>query len=131
MARQGLTHAALAEKMGRKRPSVSQYLSGDHTPGLDLVDEFAKALGVSPSALLSQGLVDDRESQSGKAALEHSLVECARRVSAAAALVADGPTIEQLFDLIEPMVPKDEKERNEVAELVERLGELLEQKKTG
>lgn len=53
MQAQDMNQSALARKMNVTRSMVSQYLTGHRTPGLDVVERFAKALDVDPLALLS------------------------------------------------------------------------------
>ena len=47
-----LTQQELAEVMGVSRPYVSQVEAGDHTPTLDVVEKFAKALKCQSVTLL-------------------------------------------------------------------------------
>jgi transcriptional regulator with XRE-family HTH domain len=54
----GWSQSALAREMNVTRSVVSQYLSGRITPGLDVVEKFANALGVDP-----WNLVDNRPLQ--------------------------------------------------------------------
>ena len=49
----------LARTMGVHRVYVSRYLTGRHSPGLDVIERFADALGCDPVELL-RPLDDDR-----------------------------------------------------------------------
>lgn len=46
------TRTELAEEMGKTQPYVSHYLNGTRSPGLEVVEMFATALGVKPQSLL-------------------------------------------------------------------------------
>lgn len=46
MDRQGLSQSELARRMGIPQQMVSRYISGKHTPGLDVVEKFFLELGV-------------------------------------------------------------------------------------
>lgn len=48
MKSQGLTQIQLADRMGVKQATVSQYLSGKISPGPDVIEKFCKALGKVP-----------------------------------------------------------------------------------
>lgn len=48
----GWSQADLARRMGVSQPFVSQYTSGTRCPGLDVVERFAKALGLPDPGLL-------------------------------------------------------------------------------
>ena len=53
MARLGLTQVELAEILGCTQGHVSHVISGRiSSPGIDLVDRFARALGTTPDKLL-------------------------------------------------------------------------------
>ena len=54
MARQGLTQAILAKKLGRAQQSVSRRLSGNTRFTLEDVADFAFALQVPPATLLAE-----------------------------------------------------------------------------
>lgn len=46
--------ARLAREMGVPSPYLSQYLNGRNSPGLDVIERFANALGVDPADLLKE-----------------------------------------------------------------------------
>lgn len=48
MERQKLSQGELARRMGVARPSVTQYLNGSRSPGMDVVERFYAALGFQP-----------------------------------------------------------------------------------
>lgn len=52
MAALGLTQAQLASKLKVTPSFVSQMLSGHRNPGLESLEEFAKALGIDASDLI-------------------------------------------------------------------------------
>ncbi|WP_366515704.1 helix-turn-helix domain-containing protein [Solimonas marina] len=54
--RQGLTQEELGHRLGRDQSYVSQIESGTITASLDVVDQFAVALGTDPVDLLDPKL---------------------------------------------------------------------------
>ena len=48
---QGMSQSDLARKMGKSRQYIGDYLLMRRSPGFDVVEGFAKALGVDPSEL--------------------------------------------------------------------------------
>lgn len=51
----GWTDADLAREMGVSRQFVGQYRSGNRTPGIDVAERFANALGLDdPAALIDK-----------------------------------------------------------------------------
>ena len=52
MNQQNITQKELAELSGITEASVSRYLSGERTPRIDIVINFAKALKVDSSYLI-------------------------------------------------------------------------------
>lgn len=54
----------LARTMGVHRVYVSRYLTGRHSPGLDVIERFADALGCDPAELLQP--TDAREERDRK-----------------------------------------------------------------
>lgn len=68
----------IAAAVGFKSPSeLTPYLKGDRAASLDQLDRLAAALETTPAELLADGPRPARE-------VDHPLIECARRVSAAA-----------------------------------------------
>lgn len=53
MEKKGFNQKTLSEKSGITEPSVSRYLKGERTPRIDIVVNFAKALGVDVEYLLN------------------------------------------------------------------------------
>lgn len=52
MAVRNITSVDLAARCGWKQPRISEILRAEHSPTLDTVEQVAKALDVTPSALL-------------------------------------------------------------------------------
>ncbi len=48
----GLTQVQLAERLGVKQPTIALIEQGRACPGLDVVERIARALDISPEALL-------------------------------------------------------------------------------
>lgn len=54
MACREINQSRLAELMGVTRAYVSQYVTGRNSPGFDVVERFADALGFEPWELLDE-----------------------------------------------------------------------------
>lgn len=52
MVRLDLTQVELAKRMHITQGQVAQYLNGYRTPGLEVLDNFAKALDITPDCLI-------------------------------------------------------------------------------
>jgi transcriptional regulator with XRE-family HTH domain len=52
MANAGMNQRKLAAAMGVSEMYVSKYLNGLHSPGLDVIEKFAKPFEVDPHELL-------------------------------------------------------------------------------
>lgn len=52
----GLTQSELAEKIGSKKPHISDLELGKTSPGLGVIAKLAQALGVEPEEILSENL---------------------------------------------------------------------------
>ncbi|QDT54601.1 helix-turn-helix protein [Caulifigura coniformis] len=69
----GWTQAELARQIGVSRSLVHTYMSGDSSPGLEVVQRFADALGVDPARLLSESGVEKSSGDDKVAAMEELL----------------------------------------------------------
>ena len=58
MDEKNINQKQLSELSGITESSVSRYLKGERTPRIDIVVNFAKALGVEVDYLLDEGKVD-------------------------------------------------------------------------
>ena len=54
LADRNMNQKELSEKSGITRASISRYLKGNRRPRIDVVINFAKALGVEPEELLDE-----------------------------------------------------------------------------
>ena len=54
LADRNINQKELSEKSGITRASISRYLKGNRRPRIDVVINFAKALGVEPEELLDE-----------------------------------------------------------------------------
>ncbi len=52
MSARKLTAVDLAKRCGWRQPRISEILRADHSPTLDTVEQIARAIDISPSALL-------------------------------------------------------------------------------
>lgn len=50
----GMTQSELAEKIGSKKPHISDLELGKTSPGLGVIAKLAQALGVEPEEILSE-----------------------------------------------------------------------------
>ncbi|MDO4941148.1 MAG: helix-turn-helix transcriptional regulator [Erysipelotrichaceae bacterium] len=55
MSDRNMNQKELSEKSGITRASICRYLQGKRRPRIDVVVNFAKALGVEPEELLDEG----------------------------------------------------------------------------
>ncbi len=67
--------AELARKMGVSPTAIQDYFTGERTPGLDQLDKFAEALGISPWELITP---DDHKPKPKHS--DFALEECAKRL---------------------------------------------------
>lgn len=120
-----ITHADLADRMGKKRTQVTQFLSGRFpNPNLETIEEYAKALGTTSARLFQDPEADKSD---------HPLTECLRRVNAAVEKSQREPSIDEVFSLIEAMVEGSDTdgEGEKLEQLFQDFGQLLGKKKTG
>lgn len=64
-SQQGLTQAALADRLGLQRTSVTNIEAGDQGLTLETFIDLTAALGVSPEALLTRALLQNSRSDVG------------------------------------------------------------------
>ena len=57
----GINQKELSQLSGITEASVSRYLNGDRTPRMDIIINFARALGVSVEYLLDDGIKQQKE----------------------------------------------------------------------
>lgn len=60
MKLRGMNQAEISRKTGIKAPNVSEYCRGIVVPGLDVLEKFAEALGVSVASLVSETRLSDK-----------------------------------------------------------------------
>jgi len=59
MNEKGINQKQLSKETGITESSISRYLSGERTPRIDIIMNFAEALGVNPDSLLNETSEND------------------------------------------------------------------------
>lgn len=110
-----INQAKLAERLGVSQGVVSRYLSGERSPGIDVLEKWAEALEVSPAYLVDAQLatveVTKTPSEEDVAweVLRKLLSNPARLAVLRVVLKADSVLLETLTDAVRPFFDDNDK----------------------